>query len=341
MSGNKYHLKDFKNMAQALESEYKNHQNVTKLNKKLMSLCANRGISTTECQNMTPEIMHILNQIWNVKHGSKQTVVNTIVHSNNTPSGNKNPLNLTTEDKKAMHIVNDMNHQHDVFTARNKKLLTQVYSKAKPLVTDINKNYNDYFEVWSKMKTLETRYIKDYKVYYSLKDKSNHTESDKKKMTDIYKDLTTHVIPEFKKLNTALDKIIAHRSHLIEQFYTLYQNIPPEEKGNITLPTTAFEVQKKIHHLQYANQKPKVNVTQCIKKSWKDAMAEGFNPTFYAPCHISRQNELIRHCDSKHDWPYIAYSPNMYQPWEPTQNYSEWMKSCFKLEQYERPYIGV
>ena len=31
----------------------------------------------------------------------------------------------------------------------------------------------------------------------------------------------------------------------------------------------------------------------------------------------------------------------MYQPWDPSQNYSEWMKTCLKIEQHERPYIGV
>ena len=84
MSGNKYNLKDFKNMAQALESEFKNHQDATKLTKKLMTMCGNRGISTTECEQMTPEVIHILNQIWNVKHNSKQTVVNTIVKNADT-----------------------------------------------------------------------------------------------------------------------------------------------------------------------------------------------------------------------------------------------------------------
>jgi hypothetical protein len=337
MSGSKYNLKDFKNMAHALESEFKNHQDVTKLTKKLMSMCANRGVSTAECNTMTPEVIHILNQIWNVKHSSKQTVVNTIAkHADPTV-----PLHLTPDDKKGMHIVNDMNHQHDVFTAQNKQLVSQVYSKAKPLVTDINKNYNDYFEVWNKMKVMETRYIRDYRAYYAIKNKTNYTESDKKKLQDMYHEISSVIIPEFKKLNNALDQLAVHRSQLVEKFYSLYQQVPAEQRGNITLPTTAFEVQKKISHQVNANQKPKVNVTKCIQKSWKDAMTAGFNPTFYAPCHIARQNELISHCNSKFDWPYIAYSSNMYQPWDPSQNYAEWMKTCMTIEHHERPYIGV
>lgn len=337
MSGNKYNLKDFKNMAQALESEFKHHQDATKLTKKLMSMCGNRGISTTECEQMTPEIIHILDKIWNVKHNSKQTVVNTIVQKSDTSK----PLHLSSEEKKGMHLVNDMNHQHDVFTAQNKQLVNKVYSSAKPLVTDINKNYNDYYEIWMKMKTLETKYIRDYRAYYAIKNKTNYTDSDKQKMREIYKDITEQVIPEFKKLNNALDQLVMQRTHLIEKFYSLYQNLSAEQRGSITLPTTAFEIQKKIAHQVNGNQKPKVNVKKCIQKSWQDAMKAGFNPTFYAPCHVARQHELISNCGSKYDWPYIAYTPNMYQPWDPSQNYSQWMQTCLKIEQHERPYIGV
>ena len=263
MSGNKYNLKDFKNMAHALESEFKNHQDVTKLTKKLMTMCGNRGISTTECEQMTPEVIHILNQIWNVKHNSKQTVVNTVVKNADTSK----PLHLSTEEKKGIHIVNDMNHQHDVFTAQNKQLVNKVYNSAKPLVTDINKNYNDYYEIWMKMKALETKYIRDYRAYYAIKNKTNYNESDKQKMREIYKDITEHVTPEFKKLNNALDQLVMQRTQLIEKFYSLYQSLPVDQRGSITLPTTAFEVQKKIAQQVNGNQKPKVNVTKCIQKS--------------------------------------------------------------------------
>lgn len=337
MSGNKYNLKDFKNIAHALESEFKNHQDVTKLTKKLMTMCGNRGISTGECSQMTPEIIHILNQIWNVKYNSKQTIVNTIAKNSDTTK----PLHLSTEEKKGIHIINDMNHQHDVFTAPNKQLVTKIYNNAKPIVTDINKNYNDYYDIWNKMKTLEIRYIRDYRAYYAIKNKTNYNDSDKQKMRQIYKDIIENVIPEFKKLNNALEQLVSQRTQLVEKFYSLYQSIPTNQRGDITLPTTAFEIQKKISHQTHGNQKPKVNVTKCIQKSWQDALKSGFNPTFYAPCHIARQHELISNCNNKFDWPYIAYTPNMYQPWDPSQNYSQWMQTCMKIEQYERPYIGV
>lgn len=335
MSGNKYQLKDFKNMAQALEAEYKNHQDVTKLNKKLMTMCANRGISTAECQNMSPEFMHILNQIWNVKHGSKQSVINTIAKNVDT----KKPLHLSSDDKKGMHIVNDMNFQHDVYTAKNKNVPTQSYGKAKPLVSEINKNYNDYHEVWNKLKAIETRYIRDYRAYYAIKNKTNYNEADKKKLSEMYNDITKNIIPEFKKLNKTLDQLIDQRNVLATKFYNIYETIPVDQRGSVTMPTTAFDVHKKAYTTGSA--KPKVNVTKCVQKTWGDAVKAGFNPTFYAPCHIARQTELIKNCSSKFDWPFIAYSPNMYQPWDPSQKMADWMKTCLEIEQHERPYIGV
>ena len=158
-------------------------------------------------------------------------------------------------------------------------------------------------------------------------------------MQEMYNDITVNIIPKFKKLNATLDQLIVQRTKLIEQFYSMYENISADQRSSITMPITAFDVHKKL--TSTGSQTPKVNTSKCIEKSWSDAIKIGFNPTFYAPCHIARQTEVIKHCNSKYDWPFIAYSPNMYQAWDPSQKMSDWMKTCLEIEQHERPYIGV
>lgn len=343
MAGSKYTLKDYKDMSRLLESEFKRHQDVARLTTRVLEMCEGKGVSMADCTKITPETIYILNKIWGVKQASKNAVSEAISAKN---TGTTAPIRLTPDDKQSIHIVNDMNHQHDIHMAKDKKAVDKLYKQAKPLVSDISHNFTEYYTVWSKMKELEAKYIQVYKAYYAIKGKKApeaYTDSDKKTLTRLYAEATTDIIPKFTKLSEKLDQIVTARSALARQFYSLYHDLPPDQRGSVTLPTTVFEVQKKLATRMSADSssKPSVSTSTCIQKGWQDALVAGFNPTFYAPCHIARQPELVRNCSRKFDWPYIAYSPNAYQPWDPSQDYTAWMQRCMDLEHIQRPYIGV
>lgn len=345
---NDYTLTDFKNLAKSLEKEYKNHTKVVELNQLLHSECKKRKYSLQECNKMVPEIILILEQIWGIKFSSKKNILTSIV---STVDKTK-PLAISKEQETAMTTINNMNHQHDMYTATqqqsaplSKQKIEQINKQSKQLVSNINQNYNNYHNIWNKLKTIETQYVTQYKEYYSYKNKYKNDTSKippdiKTKLTSIYKYLTTTLIPEFKKLNLELDNIIVQRTKLLEQFYNLYLNLSPSERSQISIPLTAFDAYKKLH-TPSGSEKPKTNVKSCIQKSWADAIKQGFNLTFYAPCNVVKQHEIVPKCSSKYDWPYIAYSPNMYQPWSPKHDIKDWMKSCIAIEHYERPYIGI
>lgn len=341
-----YTLSDFKNMAKTLEKEYKHHSNIAKLHQYLTKTCVEQGNSQNVCDtSIEPAVQLILSQIWNMKFDSKQTVLNDIANT----IDKSEPIHLTKEHKQAITVINDMNHQHDEqllstnLSDSDKTKFKNIQNQSKQLVRDINKNYNDYYEVWVKLKALEQEYINDYNEYNNAKIEYKNGQIPipidlVKHLEDIYNRMSNVIIPGFKRLNTTLDNILIQRRTIVEQFYNLYLSMTPSQRKLFTMPLNAVDIHKKIY-TQSKHDKPVTYVKDCIKKTWYDAVQEGFNISFYAPCHIRKQPEVLK-CMSTYDWPYIEYEPNVFTPWSSEHKYSEWMNSCLTVEQHSRPYIG-
>lgn len=336
-------LKDFKNLADTLEKEYKQQGTIAKLYNKLYDMCKSKGETNEECDLNAKQGQLIIAEIWKLRHSSKQNVLNAIVKD----VDNTKPLQISKEQKQAIEIVNDINQQHDLYATRlegkGKQMVQQLYSQSKQLIKDVNKNYNDYYDVWTKLKDLEQSYIKNYEEYNSIKKQyeGKSVPSDViKKAEQIYNHLTTDIIPKFKELNKKLDELLKQRQEYLNTFYSMYLSLSPQEKQTISIPLTAFDIHKKIYS-KIKHDKPKARINKCIQKSWIDAQKEGFNPTFFAPCHIIKQTEVIQNCSSKYDWPYIEYEPNLFAPWDSQNKYSEWINSCSAVESIRRPSIGV
>lgn len=335
-------LKNFQALANTLEKEYKN-PGVIKLYDKLFELCRSQNTSDLECRNLVPKAQVVIQSIWDMKHKSKSKILNAMVKTIDKTQ----PIKLGPEQQQVVTSFNNLQHQQDIYGTKlirqDRQTIQKLYNQAKQLVNSINKNYNDYYYTWQKMKDLEEQYIRGYDKYIAYKKEyENQINIPSKVINDskeIYKNLTTQVIPKFKTLNANLDKNIQERYELVQKFYNIYLSLSPQELQSVSIPLTVFDIHKKMYSkMKYP--KPKAHVTECIKKSWKDAVQEGFNTTFFAPCHIIKQNDVIK-CDNKYDWPYIEYEPNVFSPWNPEQKYNEWINTCIRLEGNQRPFIGI
>ncbi len=346
MSTNKkltdYNLNDFKHLASTMDKIYKAHRNAARLNQRLMQMCVAQKIPVSECQyQVVPAFQIILEELWKIKYDSKTQLVDAVVDSYAKTDGKKGlPLSITDSDKTAMHALNDMEAQHDQFAAEtganpplSSNEVKQLYAHSKTLVSKINKNFNNFHETWKKLRDIEKEYIKLYDKFMTLE----QGDENKRKL---YDDATTRIFPEFRKYNTILDGILTERNTLVDQFYEPYEKLSPEQRASITIPTTAFDAFRQLSNIPGATS-PQVSVNECIPKSYADAVKAGFNKTFFASCRVLKQHELLRNCSKKYDYPYIAYAPNLYQPWDPSHSVRELMKSCVKLEQYDRPFIGI
>ena len=326
-----------------MDKIYKAHRNAARLNQKLLQMCVAQNISASECQyHVVPEFQIILEELWKIKYDSKKQLVDAVVDSYSKTDGKKKvPFSITEGDKAAIHALNDMEAQHDQYVAETSpnpplspKEVKQLYTNSKVLVSKINKNFNNFHETWKKLRDIEKEYIKLYDTFMTL-------EQDDENKRKLYDDATTHIFPEFRKYNKILDGIIAERDKLVDDFYKPYENLSPEQRASVTIPTTAFDAFRQLLNIPGAPVTPQVSVNDCIQKSYQDAVKAGFNKTFFASCRVLKQHELLRNCPKKYSWPYISYSPNLYQPWDPSHSVTDWVRLCSKLEQWDRPYIGI
>lgn len=337
-------LKEFKNLANVLEKEYRQQGNIAKLYNKLFEICKSKGESDEVCKTNSTQAQIIISEIWRLRHVSNQNIVNAVAQK----FKNNEPVKVSKEQKEALNIMNDINHQHDVQASKingTTRSVQQYYFQAKQLVKDINQNYNNYYDVWSKLKDLETEYINGYKEYNAMKQQYQDQENNIPqnvidKANKIYNHLTTKIIPQFKDANSKLEGLVQQRRKILADFYNIYLVLSSEEKQQISIPLTVFDIHRKIYSKMKYTDKPKARVDKCIEKSWLDAQKAGFNPTFFGACHILKQTDVLK-CSSKFDWPYIEYEPNIFSPWDSNVKYADWINRCSSVENIKRPYIGV